>query len=1189
MLPQVQRFAFGGIANPTQRATLRSSDREYLEARQREIDAFEAQRVAYNEALARYNQEVYDPYQAQVGAYNEALNKYRQEVYDPYQQQFDAYQRAVTEWNEGPRTEDYRGPAAPTLASQFELTAPVMPGAFDKTAPVLPFDEAKVVERQKAAAQTARRDAANRATAINVVSNPDQFGFGSLSIAERFMAEGGEVRADEDEAGVGEVGSAQALLAQLEAQAPRRAKKATPALKRMSARSDGASMPKGMGMEQESLGSVRELVAMAKDKGSARQQMEELARLYKLKITAAQDRSRGLSASTFGAPTLEGTTLTKNTLATKRFAEGGEVMDPEAALFEGRGDVPQESTDILKRAYQGAIPVHARTYLETVFGKKDDITEKDFTPKDLAEVEKLVQISQGKRNTRLQEREDRAQNLQRMLESVEKGKKEGVARLLKDPNWARTTALFSIQNPTEEEQDMRWNAYTSLLKNHQDLGLGESVLGVVGKDPKALQKYFDERYDRFVGDAEEVDRLSRTPDPGSGTVQYGDYPSDAGVDPVLKTLGRFSYSTLPDGRRVVTDNYDFYNEVRKKEVDAYEKMSPSRRALEVLKESTIGLSPINAIANAYIGRDGRPVRIEYDPAQVTPPVKRAKGSPEEGEAKGSQAEVSEPSLLGVTRYATQASARMFPDQAGQDDQRDAARHMLAAGTVARKYGPNAAKLLGLAHEYTSNPQTFFSALGIGEPRDDLPYDVHNNRIGAELAARATSQEDLERLVKAMALQAQTQRAEGKPYIMSQEQMDARAAKAAKGPTPRPQGYQEGGEVTDPEAALFAGREDVPAKPNMTGRELAQQALYGAGDLPYVMAGAPVDLAAMVMAPFGYKDDKPFMGSADIKARMTRAGIRPADTKEDRLKGPRVAAELLASLINPAAATRGAAMAVERGARGAGDAARKLEDATVGSVQRARIRSAADKVPPDTAYDPLRKRMEASGNLALAVRPDKIKDLMEVVRDQKGNYGARRVERAADEIPNLEELFEKDALREVFTGDNARALITLKPADFEQYALELTKNRKSDVEPSFSGVPDKYTTTTDQYVDYLSRLQGGFKEVPYLNLYKDEVGLPVKPEVKGHEGRHRNRALAERGERTSLVQISPRGDLREGLPRRTQEEYIEALKEELERSGRLVLPERQGPSFPFRPAIKLPDVYAKGGPVDKNTAFIKAHS
>lgn len=157
-----------------------------------------------------------------------------------------------------------------------------------------------------------------------------------------------------------------------------------------------------------------------------------------------------------------------------------------------------------------------------------------------------------------------------------------------------------------------------------------------------------------------------------------------------------------------------------------------------------------------------------------------------GEAKKAEAEVAEPSLFGVSDYATQASARMFPDQQGQDDQRDAARHMLAAGSVARKYGPKAAELLGKAHEYTSNPQTFFSVFGIGEPRDDLPYDVHNNRIGAELAARATSQADLERLVKAMALQAKTEQTKDKPYIMSREKIEARKAKALKGPTPRPE-------------------------------------------------------------------------------------------------------------------------------------------------------------------------------------------------------------------------------------------------------------------------------------------------------------------------------------------------------------------------------------------------------------------
>jgi hypothetical protein len=157
-----------------------------------------------------------------------------------------------------------------------------------------------------------------------------------------------------------------------------------------------------------------------------------------------------------------------------------------------------------------------------------------------------------------------------------------------------------------------------------------------------------------------------------------------------------------------------------------------------------------------------------------------------GEVKGAEAEVAEPSLFGVSNYATQSSAKMFPDQLGQDDQRDAARHMLAAATVSRKYGPKAAELLGKAHEYTSNPQTFFSMFGIGQPRDDLPYDVHNNRIGAELGSRATSQAELEKLVKAMALQAQTAQTKDKPYIMSREKMEARKAKAQKGATERPE-------------------------------------------------------------------------------------------------------------------------------------------------------------------------------------------------------------------------------------------------------------------------------------------------------------------------------------------------------------------------------------------------------------------
>ena len=222
----VQHFAFGGIANPAQSPFLRGSDREYLEARQKELDAFEKQRVAYNDALTKwqtesynpykaqvdaynaaaqkYNTEVYDPYKSQVEAYNQALGQYNEEVYNPYAKQYADYEAAINAYNAGGRESDYAGPAAPTLARTFDMTMPTAPGAFGMTAPtapedfkgtapVLPFKEEDVVAYQREAASRAKEDASQRALAIDVVSNPDQFNFGSMSVASRFMAKGGPV------------------------------------------------------------------------------------------------------------------------------------------------------------------------------------------------------------------------------------------------------------------------------------------------------------------------------------------------------------------------------------------------------------------------------------------------------------------------------------------------------------------------------------------------------------------------------------------------------------------------------------------------------------------------------------------------------------------------------------------------------------------------------------------------------------------------------------------------------------------------------------------------------------------------------------------------------------------------------------------------------------------------------------
>jgi uncharacterized ParB-like nuclease family protein len=65
---------------------------------------------------------------------------------------------------------------------------------------------------------------------------------------------------------------------------------------------------------------------------------------------------------------------------------------------------------------------------------------------------------------------------------------------------------------------------------------------------------------------------------------------------------------------------------------------------------------------------------------------------------------------------------------------------------------------------------------------------------------------------------------------------------------------------------------------------------------------------------------------------------------------------------------------------------------------------------------------------------------------------------------------------------------------------------------------------------------------------------------------------------------PNYELREPLPRGSQEEYIQALKEEMAMTGNKVKPEKYfDDSLPKnllieRPPIDLPDFYAKGGPV-----------
>jgi hypothetical protein len=191
------------------------------------------------------------------------------------------------------------------------------------------------------------------------------------------------------------------------------------------------------------------------------------------------------------------------------------------------------------------------------------------------------------------------------------------------------------------------------------------------------------------------------------------------------------------------------------------------------------------------------------------------------------------------------------------------------------------------------------------------------------------------------------------------------------------------------------------------------------------------------------------------------------------------------------------------------------------------------------------------------RSPKLSELIKDIRNDAGNFRAQRVERAADEIPMLDTRYSIPALDRAFRGDTSEMMTTMNPADFEKYALQLRR-------------------VDDDYIRKLGDIasSSGFNDVPYLTMIQPPPeDLPM---IFGHEGRHRSRALAGLGDKSSLVRIRTGGNLKEPFPRHSAEEFFDAFKQ---KKGSLlhVVPEEYGGDI--RKPYQLPELYAGGGLVD----------
>lgn len=101
--------------------------------------------------------------------------------------------------------------------------------------------------------------------------------------------------------------------------------------------------------------------------------------------------------------------------------------------------------------------------------------------------------------------------------------------------------------------------------------------------------------------------------------------------------------------------------------------------------------------------------------------------------------------------------------------------------------------------------------------------------------------------------------------------------------------------------------------------MGEALLQGVANMPYNLLGMPVDLATMLMRPFGYETEAPVGGSDWLKGKATQAGIRPEPPADPTAQAIYNVADVASGFVNPLPAVRTAGSALEMAAKKTGQA------------------------------------------------------------------------------------------------------------------------------------------------------------------------------------------------------------------------------------------------------------------------------
>lgn len=285
------------------------------------------------------------------------------------------------------------------------------------------------------------------------------------------------------------------------------------------------------------------------------------------------------------------------------------------------------------------VPSDYRWFLQSLFGEKGKpFTEKDLNKKELQMLDaRIKEFDNARLQKYIKDLEYKKENLA-SINSIKPNADEFIKRTSQDPEWKEFSRLFKIQNHNPKQHERYWELNNKLFDRYRDVIANESTFyGSLGKNPQEIKQLYDDAYKKYTNNGQlqelqggiknlenKLANYSTLP----GNVQYkidekyDDTLDTLHGDTIEQTFGRFNYNKLPNGKIQAVDNYDWMNEYRGSIINELEAMNPIQRAAWTAKNAGKYLlqgKPVlagNVIGTAYVGREGRPVNVTYDPKEI---------------------------------------------------------------------------------------------------------------------------------------------------------------------------------------------------------------------------------------------------------------------------------------------------------------------------------------------------------------------------------------------------------------------------------------------------------------------------------------------------------------------------------------------------------------------------------------------